>query len=139
MQSSKIRRGVYKYYFAQDPRRSKPDPKFLFNKFFIIFNFFKFSFFKVIQGIIFWVTYITYKDRNYFYNYLGMSIILKQSYLNVLFCFRDRKDELNGEIFEELFTLTDFMFFKEMFLDYKAVSTVLYAYMDSFHSMSDSL
>ncbi|XP_008468165.1 ADP-ribosylation factor-like protein 2-binding protein isoform X2 [Diaphorina citri] len=31
-----------------------------------------------------------------------------------------RKEELDGEVFEMLFTLTDFNEFKEMFLDYRA-------------------
>jgi ADP-ribosylation factor 2-binding protein len=30
-----------------------------------------------------------------------------------------RKTELEGEVFEMLFTLTDFLAFKEMFVDYK--------------------
>jgi ADP-ribosylation factor 2-binding protein len=38
------------------------------------------------------------------------------------FFFRERKDELDGEIFEMLLTFSDFMTFKEMFLDFKAVS-----------------
>ncbi|KDR10997.1 ADP-ribosylation factor-like protein 2-binding protein [Zootermopsis nevadensis] len=32
-----------------------------------------------------------------------------------------RKNELNGEVFEMLFTFSDFIAFKEMFLDYKAM------------------
>jgi len=32
-----------------------------------------------------------------------------------------RKDELDGEVFDVLFTFSDFTAFKEMFLDYKAV------------------
>ena len=36
--------------------------------------------------------------------------------------FSDRKDELEGEVFEILLTFSDFMSFKEMFLDYRAVS-----------------
>lgn len=32
---------------------------------------------------------------------------------------RDRKGTLDGEIFDLLYTLTDFIAFKEMFLDYK--------------------
>ncbi|GFG33288.1 hypothetical protein Cfor_01792 [Coptotermes formosanus] len=32
-----------------------------------------------------------------------------------------RKDELDGEVFDMLFTFSDFTAFKEMFLDYKAV------------------
>ena len=35
---------------------------------------------------------------------------------------RERKDELEGEIFEILLTFSDFMAFKEMVLDYRAVS-----------------
>ncbi|XP_034231175.1 ADP-ribosylation factor-like protein 2-binding protein [Thrips palmi] len=34
---------------------------------------------------------------------------------------QERKDDLEGEVFEILFTFTDFIIFKEMFLDYKAV------------------
>lgn len=34
---------------------------------------------------------------------------------------QERKDDLEGEVFEILFTFTDFLVFKEMFLDYKAV------------------
>lgn len=34
---------------------------------------------------------------------------------------QERKDNLEGEVFEILFTFTDFLVFKEMFLDYKAV------------------
>jgi len=37
-------------------------------------------------------------------------------------CCRARKDELDGEVFDVLFTFSDFTAFKEMFLDYKAVS-----------------
>jgi hypothetical protein len=37
-------------------------------------------------------------------------------------CCRTRKDELDGEVFDVLFTFSDFTAFKEMFLDYKAVS-----------------
>ena len=33
----------------------------------------------------------------------------------------ERKNELEGEIFEMLLTFSDFMTFKEMFLDFKAV------------------
>ena len=36
---------------------------------------------------------------------------------------RERKEELDGEIFEILLTFSDFMAFKEMVLDYRAVST----------------
>ncbi|KAK7873075.1 hypothetical protein R5R35_000358 [Gryllus longicercus] len=34
---------------------------------------------------------------------------------------QERKDELDGEVFEILDTFSDFMAFKEMFLDYKAI------------------
>jgi hypothetical protein len=37
-------------------------------------------------------------------------------------CCRTRKDELDGEVFDMLLTFSDFTAFKEMFLDYKAVS-----------------
>ena len=33
-----------------------------------------------------------------------------------------RRDELDGEVFEILLTFSDFLSFKEMFVDYKAVS-----------------
>ena len=36
--------------------------------------------------------------------------------------FRSRKKELDGEVFEILLTFTDFVSFKELVLDYKAVS-----------------
>ena len=39
------------------------------------------------------------------------------------FC-SSRKDELEGEVFEMLLTFTDFLAFKEMFLDYRAVSGI---------------
>jgi len=42
----------------------------------------------------------------------------------ILLTCRLRKDELDGEIFEILLTFTDFLPFKEMVLDYKAVSEV---------------
>ena len=35
---------------------------------------------------------------------------------------RMRRDELDGEVFEILLTFSDFLSFKEMFIDYKAVS-----------------
>ncbi|XP_040573958.1 ADP-ribosylation factor-like protein 2-binding protein isoform X2 [Lepeophtheirus salmonis] len=35
--------------------------------------------------------------------------------------FEERKSSLEGEVFDMLFTLTDFMAFKEMFIDYKIV------------------
>jgi ADP-ribosylation factor 2-binding protein len=41
-------------------------------------------------------------------------------------CFRTRRNELDGEVFEMLFTFSDFTAFKEMFLDYKAVSNCAY-------------
>lgn len=40
--------------------------------------------------------------------------------LNDVSFFREKKDSLDGEIFDLLYTLTDFMAFKEMFLDYKS-------------------
>lgn len=39
-----------------------------------------------------------------------------------MFRFRKRKDNLDGEVFEVLLTLSDFTAFKEIFLDYRAVS-----------------
>lgn len=35
---------------------------------------------------------------------------------------RQHKDEIAGDIFDMLLTFTDFLAFKEMFLDYRAVS-----------------
>lgn len=35
------------------------------------------------------------------------------------FFLREKKDSLDGEIFDMLYTLSDFVAFKEMFLDYK--------------------
>lgn len=43
-----------------------------------------------------------------------------------LFYFRGKKDNLEGEIFEVLLTLSDFRAFKEIFLDYRAVSLIFY-------------
>ena len=40
------------------------------------------------------------------------------------FC-RQHKDEVSGDIFDMLLTFTDFMAFKEMFIDYRAVSRKL--------------
>lgn len=37
---------------------------------------------------------------------------------------RQHKGEVSGDIFDMLLTFTDFMAFKEMFLDYRAVSTL---------------
>ncbi|KAG7207485.1 hypothetical protein KM043_009117 [Ampulex compressa] len=58
--------------------------------------------------------------ENYIVNYLqkvipnfDMNILLQ--YLN------DKRAELEGEVFEVLSTFTDFVAFKEMFLDYRAV------------------
>ena len=43
-------------------------------------------------------------------------------FFNVFSFFRKRKEELNGEVFEMLLTFSDFLAFKEMFIDYKRVS-----------------
>lgn len=40
----------------------------------------------------------------------------------ILFFCRHHKDEVAGDIFDMLLTFTDFLAFKEMFLDYRAVS-----------------
>ena len=42
----------------------------------------------------------------------------------LLFC-RSKRDQIDLEIFEMLQTLTDFLEFKQMFLNYKAVSPLL--------------
>lgn len=39
----------------------------------------------------------------------------------MFYFFRKRQNELEGEIFEILSTFTDFLAFKEKFLDYKAM------------------
>jgi hypothetical protein len=45
--------------------------------------------------------------------------------IHALYC-RTQKNELDGEVFDMLFTFSDFTAFKEMFLDYKAVSNLVY-------------
>ena len=40
--------------------------------------------------------------------------------------YRKRKHELQGEIFEMLLTFSDFVAFKEMFIDYKKVSEEIF-------------
>ena len=44
----------------------------------------------------------------------------------VNFYYRKRKHELQGEIFEMLLTFSDFVAFKEMFIDYKKVSEEIF-------------
>ena len=51
----------------------------------------------------------------------GHLFLLKTLQVLYLF-FSERKDELEGEIFEILLTFSDFVSFKDMFLDYRAVS-----------------
>lgn len=41
-----------------------------------------------------------------------------------LFCLSQHREEVSGDIFDMLLTFTDFMAFKEMFLDYRAVSVI---------------
>jgi hypothetical protein len=55
---------------------------------------------------------------------LEISLKLINALQLFVFCFflRERKNELEGEIFEMLLTFSDFLAFKEMFLDYRAVS-----------------
>ena len=48
--------------------------------------------------------------------------MLKTMKCNFCFIYRDRKEELEGEVFEMLLTFSDFMSFKEMVIDYKNVS-----------------
>lgn len=44
----------------------------------------------------------------------------------MVYC-RQHKDEISGDIFDMLLTFTDFLAFKEMFLDYRMVcGAVLY-------------
>jgi len=40
----------------------------------------------------------------------------------LFFPIRQHKDEVSGDILDMLLTFTDFMAFKEMFIDYRAVS-----------------
>lgn len=47
----------------------------------------------------------------------------KQNVNNFVYFYSDNRKNLDGEVFEMLLTLSDFMAFKEMVLDYKAVST----------------
>lgn len=42
----------------------------------------------------------------------------------VLPIYRKNKDEVPGDIFDMLLTFTDFLAFKEMFLDYRRVSVL---------------
>lgn len=57
-----------------------------------------------------------------------MQLINTYNYKNkfkTLFSFKqlsNKQNELEGEVFEVLSTFTNFMAFKEMFLDYRAVS-----------------
>ena len=47
------------------------------------------------------------------------------SLFDIFFCFvihRRRHDQIGGDILEMLLSFTDFLAFKQMFLDYKAVS-----------------
>ena len=39
-----------------------------------------------------------------------------------MYPFSEKRPELDGEVFEVLETFTEFLAFKEMFLDYRAVS-----------------
>lgn len=52
-----------------------------------------------------------------------MSSIVHEA--TTLFLRRHHKDEVAGDIFDMLLTFTDFLAFKEMFLDYRAVSPCL--------------
>ncbi|TPP63641.1 hypothetical protein FGIG_08463 [Fasciola gigantica] len=44
-------------------------------------------------------------------------------HLLIYFLFRKHQTELDGEVFEMLYTLTDFVLFKEMMVDYKKAKT----------------
>lgn len=44
----------------------------------------------------------------------------------ISFLCRQHKEEVSGDIFDMLLTFTDFMAFKEMFLQYRAVSFLCY-------------
>lgn len=49
-------------------------------------------------------------------------ILLFCLFVILLFSIRQHKDEVSGDILDMLLTFTDFMAFKEMFIDYRAVS-----------------
>lgn len=49
----------------------------------------------------------------------------KKFLLMVIEWFSNKQNELEGEVFEVLSTFTDFMSFKEMFLDFRAVSNMV--------------
>ena len=53
-----------------------------------------------------------------------MEIVL-MSVMTVYVTHRARRKHLDGEVFEMLLTFTDFVAFKELILDYKAVSNVI--------------
>lgn len=61
--------------------------------------------------------------ENYIVNYLEKVI----PYFNIntfLQLLSNRRNKLEGEVFEVLLTFTDYVAFKEMFLDYRAVSII---------------
>ncbi|CAL7944030.1 unnamed protein product [Xylocopa violacea] len=58
--------------------------------------------------------------ENYIVNYL-QKVLPHFDIDKFLECLNNRQNELEGEVFEVLSTFTDFMAFKEMFLDYRAV------------------
>ena len=53
----------------------------------------------------------------------GIQFLFNDSFFNTLFLLfselESRRADLDGEVFDLLFTLTDFLAFKEMMIDYK--------------------
>lgn len=58
-------------------------------------------------------------------NDCGVKNLLQFCFLYIcLFLLRQHKDEVSGDILDMLLTFTDFIAFKEMFIDYRAVSQI---------------
>lgn len=60
-------------------------------------------------------------DRNFTNFYLINFLFLCLHMINA----SEKQAELEGEVFEVLSTITDFLAFKEMFLDYRAVCEIV--------------
>lgn len=74
-------------------------------------------------------TEIYQKYTNLIETFIVQSLNDKMSYFDMdLFALEleNKKSQLDGEIFELLYTLTDFLAFKDMVLDYKAFKEGLY-------------
>jgi len=58
------------------------------------------------------------------FNICGLDHFTSQPFnYSLLLLHRSRKDEIGEEIFDMLLSFSDFLAFKQMFLDYKAVSS----------------